>query len=67
MPSVGELMPVEMARVRRCLERGVALGQPGQFYVLMCRRALAEAEQALASGDVAAIIRTYEGLKEIAE
>lgn len=67
MTSVGEEFPLEQARVRECLERGLALGPPAAFYVMVCRQALANAERAAMSGDPVAILAAYKELSEISE
>lgn len=65
MKSLGEALPEEQARVRKILEEAIGLGSPGFFLSAVCRNALSEAEKAAASGDLVAMIRAYEELKEI--
>lgn len=65
MQSLGDALPAEMARVRDHVmplyqEIGVA-GLPG---LMLMRASLDRAAKALASGDVAEMIRAYEDLKE---
>jgi len=65
--SVGEDFPNEQARVRECLENGLSIGPAGAFYVMVCRNALKQAEEAQASGDPVAILRAYKELASIKE
>jgi hypothetical protein len=62
--TLGDLLPLEMARVRdRVIPVYVAIGPQGQFAVAWMRAALDRAARAMASGDVAAMIVAYKDLK----
>lgn len=64
MNSLGEQLPREIARVRdEVLPAYLEIGLPGQFAVMMMRKALDNASEAMISGDVVAIIQAYEDLK----
>jgi molybdopterin converting factor small subunit len=64
MSSLGEQLPAEMTRVRELVEENAKLGPAGNFARFMHKRALDDAQKALASGDVVAMIQAYERLKE---
>jgi hypothetical protein len=61
--SVGEQFPLEQARVRELLTAYKQIGPAGAFGALMIEQALRRADQAAISGDVVAILRSYEELK----
>ncbi|MFA6165405.1 MAG: hypothetical protein WC700_02230 [Gemmatimonadaceae bacterium] len=61
--SVGEAFPREQERVRELLIEYDKLGPVGAFGALMLRDTLARADAAMASGDVIAILRSYEELR----
>lgn len=61
--SVGEQFPLEQARVRELLTQYKAIGPAGAFGAAMIEQALRRADQATISGDVLAILRSYEELK----
>jgi hypothetical protein len=62
MSNLAEELPKEQQRVRELLT--VYEGIPtGGFGAMMLRQALTRAEQAAASGDVVAMLRSYEALK----
>lgn len=61
--SVGEQFPLEQARVRELLAVYKGLGPAGMFGALMLEQALQRADQAAISGDVVAILRSYQELK----
>jgi hypothetical protein len=53
-----------MARVRdQIMPAYLAIGAPGAFALMMMRRALDAAAQAMAEGDVVAMIAAYQDLK----
>lgn len=65
--SLGEALPREMARVRdEVLPAYDAVGAPGLLAARMMRLELDRAAKALAEGDVAAMIRSFEQLKGFA-
>lgn len=63
MSSVGEQFPVEQARVRELLGEYKKIGPAGSFGAMMIEGVLHRADQAAISGDVVAILRSYEELK----
>jgi len=63
--SLGSALPAEMTRVRdKVLPAYIKIGAPGAFAVLMIRRDLDAAAKALAEGDVVAMLRVYESLRD---
>ncbi len=65
--SLGEALPREMTRVRGLIELYRSIGPEGNFAIMLMNRALDEAQKALAEGDVVAMIRIYQELKEFHE
>lgn len=65
--SVGEDFPNEQARVRTIQQHAREIGPAGAFLVAICELALRNAEQAAISGDLVAILRAYQDLKEFQE
>lgn len=65
--SLGEAFPEEQARLRGLLEQYIAIGPPGMFGAAMIRQSLARAEQAAMSGDVVAMIRSFEDMRSFKE
>jgi len=66
MDSLGTALPAEMKRIREVvLPAYQSLGLVGQFGLVMINADLTRAEEALASGDVAAMIKSYASLREI--
>ena len=62
--SVGQALPLEMARVRdEVMPAYVKVGAPGIFALTMMRASLDRAAKALAEGDAVECIRAYEDLK----
>ena len=62
MSSLAEELPKEQQRVRELLEVYNTI-PTGAFGAMMLRQALGRAEQAAPSGDVVAMLRSYEELK----
>lgn len=63
--TLGDALPREMARVRdEVLPEYVAIWPAGALAAGMMRRDLDAAARALAEGDVIAMMRAYESLKE---
>jgi hypothetical protein len=62
MKTLDEALPEEQRRVRALLPMYDALPN-GRFAATMMRNSLARAEQAAASGDVVAMLASYEDLK----
>lgn len=61
--SVGEDFPREQARVRELLGVYKQIGPAGMFGAAMIEQALQRADQAAISGDVVAVLRSYQELK----
>ena len=64
MSTLGEELPREMARVRELQGEYRAIGSSGCFGVAMMEAALQRADKATISGDLPAMIRAWEELKE---
>jgi hypothetical protein len=63
--SLAEALPLEMARVRyEVLPAYLAVGAPGQFAATLMHIDLNRAAEAMAEGDVAAMIIVYQSLKD---
>ena len=63
--TVGDALPREMARIRDVVMPAYqSIGPAGDFALAMMRANLDEAARALAEGDVVAMIRVYQSLKE---
>ncbi len=67
MKNVGEEFPKEQARLRELLVQYKEIGIPGQFGARMIEQALRQADAAMASGDVVAVLRAYRAMKEITD
>ena len=65
MESVGTALPKEMARVREVLGHYKEIGSAGMFGAAMIEQSLRQADEAVISGDIVAILRAYEDLKGI--
>lgn len=64
MTSVGDDFPNQQARARELLDIYRTI-PTGGFGALMIEEALQRADQALASGDIVAIVRSYNELVEL--
>lgn len=65
MDTLGDALPREMARVRdEVMPAYAEIGPPGQFALAMMRASLDQAAKAMAEGDVVAMLRAYNDLKE---
>lgn len=63
--TLGEALPREMARVRdEVMPAYAEIGPAGAFALAMMRRDLDEAARALAEGDIIAMLRALESLRE---
>jgi hypothetical protein len=62
-PTLGDALPAEIARVQELLPLYTEVGPTAGFAISMMQASLAKAVRALASGDVAAMLRAYEDLK----
>lgn len=65
MESLAEALPKEQARVREVLGYYKEIGPAGMFGSTMIEQSLKKADEASASGDVIAMMRAYEDLKQI--
>jgi hypothetical protein len=66
--TLGDALPREMARVRDdVMPSYVAIGAPGRFALVMIRKSLDDAANAMVQGDVVAMMRAYQELKGFAE
>lgn len=63
MTTVGDEFPKEQARVRELLGVYKQLGPAGAFGAMMLEQTLARADHAAISGDVVAVLRSYQELK----
>ncbi len=63
--TLGEKMPQEQARARELLGAYKEIGPAGQFGAVMIEDALKQADRAVISGDVVAMITAYQRLKEL--
>jgi hypothetical protein len=68
MTTLGEDLPKQMTRVRDVLiPQYMSIGPAGGFAIGMMRRSLDRAQQALAEGDLPAMIAAYQELKSYQE
>jgi len=65
MATIAHALPQEQARVREVLGHYKEIGHAGTFAVAMIEQALHEADTAVMSGDVTAMIRAYIALTKI--
>lgn len=63
--TVGDEFPKEQARVREVLGHYKEIGPAGAFGAAMIEAALKRADEAAMSGDIVAILRSYQELKGI--
>ena len=63
--NLAEALPIECARVREVLGHYKAIGPAGMFGASFIEQDLREADRAMASGDVVAMIAAYQKLKDI--
>ena len=63
--TLGDALPKEQARVREILGAYREIGPAGAFGAALIEHALRRADMAVMSGDVAAMIRSYNELREI--
>jgi len=64
MSSLGEDYPKMQAHVRELLGFYKELGPVGAFGAMMIEQVLQKADEAAMSGDLAAMIRSYQAMKE---
>ena len=65
MNTVGDDMPKQQQRCRELLKVYHDLGPAGGFGAMMIEQALRRADQAVISGDIVEIVRSYQELKEL--
>lgn len=65
MESLADALPKEMARVREVLGHYREIGPAGMIGAAFIERDLRDADVAVMSGDVIAMLRAYNILKEI--
>ena len=65
METLGEALPKEQARVREVLGHYKDIGPAGMFGAAMIEQSLRQADQAVMSGDLPAMIAAYNELKDI--
>ena len=66
--TLGTALPAEMTRVRdQIMPNYIKIGDSGKYALAMMRNALDGAAQALAEGDVVAMLKWYEDLKGFTE
>ena len=63
--SLAEALPDEMARVRVVLGHYQEIGPAGMFGAAFIEQDLREADQAVISGDIVRMVRSYKKLQEI--
>lgn len=63
--SLGEALPLEIARCQDLLVEYAAIGPAGNFGSMMIKRDIAAAHKAMIEGDLPGMIRAYNALKEI--
>ena len=63
--SLGEALPEERARVRVVRGHYREIGPAGTFGAVMIEQSLAAADRAVMSGDVVAMLRAYQDLRDI--
>lgn len=61
--SVGEDFPKQQARARELLAQYKQIGPAGTFGAIIIEQALQRADQAMSSGDIVAILQSYEELR----
>jgi len=64
MSSLGDEYPIEQARVRELLGQYKFIGPAGTFGATMIEQTLQRADTAALSGDVVAMIRSYQEMKD---
>ena len=63
MTTLGDQLPREQARCRELLVAYKEIGPAGAFGAAMIEQSLREADTATISGDIVAMLRAYEKLK----
>jgi len=62
--TLGDALPLEMARCRQILLDAKSIGPSGAFLVAMITQDLSSAEKAMIAGDVVGMLRAFKSLKE---
>lgn len=65
METLAEALPKEQARVRKVLGYYKEIGSAGMFGSTTIEQSLVKADEAVMSGDVVAMMKAYEDLKQI--
>ena len=65
METLGDALPKEQARVREILGHYKEIGTARMFGAAMIEQSLKNSDQAVMSGDLVAMLRAYEDLKNI--
>lgn len=63
--TLGDDFPRQLARAREYLGIYKSLGPAGRFGAMMIEQTIQEADRAAISGDVVAMLRSYQALKSI--
>lgn len=61
--TLGSMFPLEQRRCRELLKQYTAIGPSGAFGYAMIEMVLQRADQAASSGDVVAMLRSYEEMR----
>lgn len=61
--TLGDAFPIEQARIRELRTQYMAIGPAGAFGYAILEQVLKRADQAAMSGDVVAMLRSYEEMK----
>ena len=67
MSTLGEEYPKEQARVREILGQYKEIGPAGAFGVAMIEDTLRRADEAVAAGDVVAMLCLFQEMREVRE
>lgn len=63
MTTVGDDIQVQIKRNQKLVQQYIAIGPEAKFGVMMIQRDIDAAVKALAEGDIVAILRAYEALR----
>lgn len=62
--TLGEALPIEMARCRDIMLHAQEIGAAGGFLVMVLQASLHKADKAVMSGDLVDMIQAYQELRE---
>jgi hypothetical protein len=65
--SLGDALPLELARARMIQGYAKEIGPAGAFMVAMIEQDIRDAEKAMIEGDLVGMLRAYQALREIKE